>query len=116
MEIIRRKMTLTDWGVTTAGLTVGVFVGLIIGGMIILLYSGLWMLVVLALPLLLFQFLFEGIIGGLIALWRRWLGRASEPEPIQRSPPADRPWLRRYSFSIGFVIGVMYGLTTTAPL
>lgn len=109
-------MTLADWGVTTAGLTVGVFVGLIIGGMIILLYSGLWMLVVLALPLLLFQFLFEGIIGGLIALWQRWYGRPREPEPIQSNPPANPPWLRRYSFSIGFVIGAVYGLATMPPL
>ncbi len=46
MNTVRRKMTLADWGVTTAGIAFGLFAGLIIGGMIILLYSGLWMLVI----------------------------------------------------------------------
>jgi len=116
METVRRKMTLTDLGVTTAGLAVGGFVGLIIGGMAILLYSGLWMLVILALPLLVAQFLFEGMIAGLVALWQRWRGHPAEPEPIQSDPPTDLPWLRRYSFSIGFVIGAVYGLATMPPL
>jgi hypothetical protein len=80
METVRCKMTLADWGVTTAGLAVGGIFGLIIGAMVVLLYSGLWMLVILALPLLLAQFLFEGIIAGLVVLWQR--GRGRWPEPV----------------------------------
>lgn len=116
METVRRKMTPADWGVTTAGFAVGVFAGLIIGGMAILLYSGLWMLVVLALPLLLIQFLVEGMIGGFVAFWQRWRGGPHEPEPVQSNQSTDRPLLRRYSFSIGFVIGAVYGLATMPPL
>jgi hypothetical protein len=110
MDTVRRKMTLADWGITATGLTVGLFAGLIVVGMIIVLYSGLWMLVILALPLLLFQLLFEGMLAGLVALWQRWRGHT--PEPVQSNQPAVIPWLRRYSFSIGFVIGVVYGLAT----
>jgi len=109
-------MTPADWGVTTAGLALGAFAGLIIGGMMVLLYSGLWILVILVLPLLIFQLLFEGMLAGIVALWQRWRGRPPEPEPVQSSQPADSPWLRHYSFSIGFVIGAVYGLATMPPL
>lgn len=115
MNTVRRKMTLADWGVTTAGIAFGLFAGLIIGGMIILLYSGLWMLVITALPLLLLQLLFEGLLAGLVALWHRWRGRPPEAEPVAITP-AVSPWLRRYSFTIGFVIGAVYGLATMPPL
>ncbi|MEJ5020966.1 hypothetical protein WH297_14665 [Ochrobactrum vermis] len=115
MKTVRRKMTPADWGVTTAGFAVGAFAGLIIGGMMVLLYSGLWMLVILALPLLIFQLLFEGMLAGLVALWHRWRGRPPEAEPLAINP-AVGPWLRRYSFNIGFVIGAVYGLATMPPL
>lgn len=108
-------MTVSDWGWTVGGLMFGGFVGLITGTLVVLLYSGLWVLAVLALPLLLLQFLFEGAIAALVRLWKSWRGHQPSPKPTPCHLRTHLPRLRRYSFHIGLFIGTGYGLLATQP-
>lgn len=72
MEADRRIMALLDCGWTLAGLLFGAFVGLIITTMAMMaMFRGLWILVLLALPLLLIQLLFALTLDGPIGWWKR---------------------------------------------
>ena len=107
-------MTLSDWGWTIAGLLFGAFVGLIVTTMAILLYSGLWVLVLLALQLMLLQFLSEWALDALVRGWRRWRGYRPPEKPMPRHLRTDLPWPRRYGFHAGFCFGAIYSLLVMA--
>lgn len=73
MKADLRSMTLPDWGWTMAGRLFGAFVGLIVTTMtVMILFRGLWILVLLALPLMLIQLLFDRALDALIGGWKRW--------------------------------------------
>lgn len=76
-------MTRTDWLLAILWVVIGAFVGLIVGELTALfLFKGFWVLLVLALPLLIAQLIFEGAIWGGVSLWKRWRGPAEPPEPV----------------------------------
>ena len=77
-------------------------------------YSGLWLILLIALPFFLLELLFRGAIAGLAKLWRWWRPRPPKPEPA--SLPADLPWPRRSSFGIGFLPGAACGALSMPPL
>ena len=108
-------MTAPDWGWTIAGVLFGAFVGLIVTTMTVMLFRGLWMLVLLALPLLLVQFLFSWAFNALIDGWKRWRGYPPPEKPAPRHLRTDLPWPRRYGFHIGFVLGAVYSLLAIPP-
>lgn len=103
-------MTLSDWGWAVAGLVFGAFCGLVTVTMAALMVRGLWVLVLLALPILFAQLLFDFVIDSFIRRWKRWRGHSPPVEPVQRHLRTDLPWLRRYGFYIGFVFGGLYAL------
>lgn len=116
MEADRRTMTLPDWGWPLAGLLFGGFVGLIVTTMaVMVVFRGLWILVLLALPLFLIQLLFDRTLDALIGWWKRWRGYPRPEEPVPRHQRTDLPWPRRYGFHIGFAVGSVYSLIAMPP-
>lgn len=116
MKADLRSMTLPDWGWTMAGLLFGAFVGLIVTTMtVMILFRGLWMLVLLALPLMLVQLLFDRALDVLISGWKRWRGYPPPEKPVPRHLRSDLPWPRRYGFHAGFAVGAVYSLVAIPP-
>lgn len=99
-------MTATDWLWAGGGLLFGAFAGLVMSSMAVLMYQGLWVLMLLVLPLFLVQLLFEATINGLWRHWRRWRGYPP-PTPVPSSPVLPLP--RRFAFLVGFCLGAAYG-------
>lgn len=93
-------------GWALAGLGFGALAGLMLGTFSAFLYFGAWLLILLALPLLLLQFAFEGTIAGIAAIWRRWRGLPTE-EPVEPEESFPRPLL--WGFGVGIVVGALYG-------
>lgn len=100
-------MTLSDWALTMAGVLLGALVGSVLTMLCIWLYQGMWILVILFLPMLLVQVLFEGAVYWVVSLLRR---SKDTPEAVAVADRAPVPKLRQYSFQVGAVIGVAYAL------
>ena len=116
MEADRQTMTLPDWGWTAAALLFGAFVGLIVTTMaVMVVFRGLWMLVLLALPLLLIQLLFDRTLDALIGWWKRWRGYPPPEEPVPRHLRTNLPWPRLYGVHIGFAVGALYSFWAIPP-
>lgn len=111
-----RGMTWSDWGWAAAGLLFGGFVGTIMGVLAVLLYGGFWILVLLFLPFFVAQLLLEAGIAALVAYWKHSRGYPAEPRSVPRHQRMDLPWLRRYAFPIGFLLGTSYGLVSALQL
>jgi len=109
-------MTLPDWGWTIAGPLFGAFVGLIVTTMaVIFLFRGLWMMVLLALPLILVHLLLDRILDAFIDGWKRWRGYPSPEKPVPLHLRSDLPWPRRYGFHAGLLLGAVYRLLAMPP-
>lgn len=105
---MRRRMNLEDWAITAMAVGVGIFVGMILMTLVGLMVGGLWILVVIFLPLLLLQFVFEGALYGLWYGGRRLFGFTDRPQKPQPEPDVTVPWLRDKSFLIGLVFGATF--------
>lgn len=116
METDRRTMTLPDWGWTIASLLFGAFVGLIVTTMTVMfLFRGLWMLVLLALPLILLHLLLDRVLDVFIDGWNRWHGYPPPEKPVPLHLRTDLPWPRRYGFHAGFAVGAIFSLLAIPP-
>ncbi|MGX5722953.1 hypothetical protein [Shinella zoogloeoides] len=116
MEADRQTMTLPDWGWTAAALLFGAFVGLIVTTMaVMVVFRGLWILVLLALPFILAQLLFDRVLDALINGWKRWRGYPPPEKPVPLHLRTDLPWPRRYGFHAGFAVGSVYSLIAMPP-
>lgn len=101
----RRNMTAQDWAVTAMSIGVCIFIGLILTTLVALMFQGLWVLLIFAIPFLIAQFLFEGAVRGLWYGGRRLLGYPPKAPEADPTPDPAVPWLRANSGWIGIAIG-----------
>ena len=104
----RPDMRAEDWAVSAMLLGAGLIVGLILGMLVAMMIGGLWVLVLIGLPLLIIQFVFEAGIAGLWALARRRFGSRGDtvtpPAPVKER---KLPWVRDHAFITGLGAAVL---------
>ena len=108
----RPRMQAEDWAVSAMLFATGGIAGIIAGMVVAMLVGGLWVLVLIALPLFLLQLIFEGGIAGVVYLIRSKIrkGSGSGDPGEEMEPAAPVPWLRDHAFTLGFGLAVAYVL------
>ncbi|WFE75255.1 hypothetical protein [Roseinatronobacter sp. S2] len=87
------------------GLLLGLFMGALITGVLVfVLFDFGWMIIAIFWPLLLIHMFFEGLVYGLVALWRKWRGKP----PLTKRRIDPIPWQRRYCLLTGSAVGSLY--------
>ncbi|MEJ6392507.1 hypothetical protein V8J82_04515 [Gymnodinialimonas sp. 2305UL16-5] len=104
-----RPFRLGDLPLTLARCVIGALLGFGAVGMVFLLKEGLWLLLVLLIPIMILHFigqmLFDGIIYGIAWLWRAARGKPRPtypPRPAPLSVPPE-PWILHHGLLVGFV-------------
>ena len=101
----RRAMNWEDRAITAMKLGAGIFIGIVLMTLIALIFEGLWMSLIIALPFVLLQLLFEGVIRLVWHGGRRILGYPAAAPEAAPEPDPSTPWLRAHSMMIGSLIG-----------
>ncbi|MET0171906.1 MAG: hypothetical protein ABW206_05855 [Agrobacterium vaccinii] len=108
MDSDGKKIRPSDLAWAAATLAFGAIVGLMVATLGVVVVRGFWIVLVLMLPFLLIQFLFEAGLSRMSFFIMSFFKKIpeDEPEPL----PKEYPWWRRYSFHMGFPIGAAYGI------
>ncbi|UHS56857.1 hypothetical protein [Agrobacterium vaccinii] len=108
MEADGKKISPSDLAWAAATLAFGAIVGLMVATLGVVVVRGFWIVLVLMLPFLLIQFLFEAGLSRMSLFIMSFF--KNTPEETPEPPTKEYPWWRRYSFHIGFPIGAAYGI------